>query len=139
MVCTEYHVPEHLQPHIDFITLTVHFDTKILPRNPRKENEKRTSKSTSGLGSSLSGSLPNLSFFGGSDIRNQLENCSNNVTPLCLRALYEIPFALPVTNPKNSHGIVEYTPQSHIGTDLYLVFGNYCKSLVPVITNIWRS
>ena len=27
--CTEYHIPEHIATHIDFITPTVHFDTKI--------------------------------------------------------------------------------------------------------------
>ena len=140
VACTRYHVPEHVQAHIDFITPTVHFDTKILPpQPPRKGKEKRTGKSTPGLGSSLSGSLPKLSFFGGGGILNQLEDCSNNVTPLCLRVLYGIPFALPITNPQNSYGIVEYTPQSYIGTDLDLFFSNYSKFQVqkrPILDSI---
>ncbi len=36
--CDAYYVPQHIQPHVDFITPTVHFDTRI----PKKK-EKRTS------------------------------------------------------------------------------------------------
>lgn len=32
--CSDYSVPGHIQPHIDFITPTVHFDTKIPQARP---------------------------------------------------------------------------------------------------------
>ena len=45
-------------------------------------------------------------------------------TPQCLRALYEIP--VPTTNLQtNPLGIVEYTPQSYLQSDLDLFFQTY--------------
>jgi len=32
--CSEYSIPEYVQPHVDFITPTVHFDTKIPQAKP---------------------------------------------------------------------------------------------------------
>ena len=42
VACEEYSIPEQIQQHVDFITPTVHFDTKIAPqkkRRPMRENE----------------------------------------------------------------------------------------------------
>ena len=36
--CSEYSVPEHVRPHLDFITPTVHFDTRVpQSRLPKRE------------------------------------------------------------------------------------------------------
>lgn len=48
---------------------------------------------------------------------SQLVNCSQYITPDCLRALYLIPPV--ITNiQKNPLGIVEYTPQAYVQSDL---------------------
>lgn len=35
--CSQYSVPEYVQPHVDFITPTVHFDTKVPQVKPLKK------------------------------------------------------------------------------------------------------
>lgn len=47
--CSEYSLPEYVQPHVDFITPTVHFDTKIPQAKPlpkREFDETRLEKRT---------------------------------------------------------------------------------------------
>ena len=138
VACTDYHLPQHLQSHIDFITPTVHFDAKLLP--PVGDSEANPlARRTGTLGAPGSGSLPKLLPTNPLDIINELEDCSNNITPDCLRALYGIPLAPVLTNPSNSYGIVEYTPQSYVGSDLDLFFSNYSRNQVqkrPILDSI---
>jgi tripeptidyl-peptidase-1 len=74
-------------------------------------------------------------------IYNNLTDCSNNITPTCLRALYGIP-ALPSnmrTHLNNSFGIVQYTPQNYVASDLDLFFSNYSKNQVqtrPILHSV---
>lgn len=138
VACTEYYLPEHLHPHIDFITPTVHFDAKLLPPVGHSDADP-LAKRASTLGASGSGFSPKLVPINPLDIINELEDCSNNITPDCLRALYGIPLAPILTNPANSYGIVEYTPQSYIGSDLDLFFSNYSRNQVqrrPILDSI---
>ena len=139
--CSSYHVPEHVTPHVDFITPTVHFDAKI-PQAAIKNVDKRASATTAaagppvkthaalGIGSPNSGSLPkkgtNIDIKG---IIDELKNCNTLITPNCLRALYLFPPGL-TANPKNSYGIVEYTPQAYLQGDLDLFFANFSKNQV---------
>lgn len=58
--------------------------------------------------------------------------------PICLRALYEFP-SLKSANPKNSYGIVEYTPQAYVPSDLDLFFRNFSRKQVgerPILDSI---
>ena len=137
--CSSYHIPEHVVPHIDFITPTVHFDTKI-PQAVAKDVEKRAPSTTAaaghpvkthaalGLGAPTSGSLPkkgaNIDIKG---LIDELKNCNQFITPNCLRALYLFPPGL-TANPKNSYGIVEYTPQAYLQGDLDLFFANFSRN-----------
>ncbi|KAL8687051.1 MAG: hypothetical protein Q9218_006668, partial [Villophora microphyllina] len=139
--CSSYHVPEHVAPHIDFITPGVNFDTKV-PHAVAKPAEKRAPSTTAaagppvkthaalGIGAPGSGSLPkkgaNINIKG---ILDQLEHCNEHITPNCLRALYLFPPGLSA-NPKNSYGIVEYTPQAYVQGDLDLFFANFSKNQV---------
>ena len=151
VACSEYHVPEHVRHHVDFITPTVHFDAKLSP--PSDETNKKIKragpKSEVGtnvipgtavkLGAPGSGSLPKK----GADIDitgilDQLSNCSKRIVPNCLRALYKIPpvFTSKQTNP---YGIVEYTPQAYLQGDLDLFFANFSKNQVqrtPIFDSI---
>ncbi|MCJ1254406.1 hypothetical protein MMC24_002221 [Lignoscripta atroalba] len=153
VACSEYHVPAHIRPHVDFITPTVHFDAKIAP--PRDEHNykmKRDAppgvaavgtpvvpKTGTKVGSPGSGSLPKpgpqIDIKG---ILDELRNCNVRITPNCLRALYLIPPGL-TANPANSYGIVEYTPQAFLQGDLDLFFANFSRRQVqrtPIINSI---
>ena len=151
VACNEYHVPENVRQHIDFITPTVHFDAKLSP--PKDEHNKKIKRgppsgaghpTTNGVAKAIgdpgSASLPkegaHVNIFGfGSD----LSNCDVNITPDCLRALYKLPPRSLTSNPKNSYGIVEYTPQAYLQGDLDLFFANFSKNQVqrtPIFDSI---
>ena len=126
--CDQYHIPEHVKPHVDFITPTVHFDTKIPhsweeKRAPKPDIVERQATSTGAEGHPVATKAavkeitnPNNGFHpkeGASlglleDIITELENCHEFIVPECLRALYLFPPGF-TANPKNSYGIVEYT------------------------------
>ncbi|MCJ1419206.1 hypothetical protein MMC32_005559 [Xylographa parallela] len=150
--CTEYHVPEHVKQHVDFITPTVHFDAKLSPPKDKVNPKIKRSAPTAAAGTNVSpgkaktigspgsASLPKL---GAADINifgfgADLSTCDEFITPDCLRALYKIPPVL-TSNPKNSYGIVEYTPQAFLQSDLNLFFANFSKFQVqktPIFDSI---
>ncbi|KAI4180002.1 MAG: hypothetical protein L6R41_007522, partial [Letrouitia leprolyta] len=148
--CSSYHVPEHVAPHVDFITPTVHFDAKI-PQAVVKDVEKRAPSTTAaaghpvkteaalGVGAPTSGSLPKKgALINIKGIIDELKNCNKFITPNCLRALYLFPPGL-TANPANSYGIVEYTPQAYLQGDLDLFFANFSKNQVqrtPILNSI---
>ena len=89
------------------------------------------------VGLPTSGSLPKLGGEIGT-LLNQLENCDVQITPDCLRALYQFPPNF-VAAPGNSFGIVEYTPQSYLPSDLDLFFANFSSRMVgqrPILDSI---
>ena len=146
--CTEYFVPPNIRPHIDFITPTVHFDTKI-------SSSKRQGQQKSGralykaaidvpveaevafkVGSSKSGSHLKKGPEVAIDLVNDdLAECHTRITPQCLRELYQFGPGISA-NPQNSYGIVEYTPQTYIQEDLNLFFDKFSanqKQRTPIL------
>ncbi|PWN34625.1 subtilisin-like protein [Meira miltonrushii] len=126
-VAQSYSLPAHIRQHIDFVTPTLHFDARL----HRRDNDRDTiARTRIDLGSPNGPSVPKkLDVYNPANILNELEQCDQYITLICLRALYGVP-ALPSftpTNPKNSFGIVEYTPQAYLGSDLDLFFANYSK------------
>lgn len=119
-VAEAYSLPSHIRPHIDFITPTLHFDTK-LKRTKRGEDEKdnvlikRNHGSTKiKIGAPNAPSLPKYDpGVHPINIIGELSQYDEYITPDCLRTLYGLPVlpALTPTNSKNSLGIVEYSPQ----------------------------
>ncbi|KAI4274946.1 MAG: hypothetical protein LQ337_003552 [Flavoplaca oasis] len=152
--CSEYRIPEHVAPHVDFITPTVHFDAKV-PQAVAKPVEKRAPTSTAaigrpvqtkaalGVGAPTSGSLPKKGATLSrqtiiDELKAELQNCNRFITPNCLRALYQFPPG-STANPENSYGIVEYTPQAYLQSDLDLFFANFSKNQVqrtPTLNSI---
>ena len=155
--CNGYSVPAHVKQHVDFITPTVHFAKRIgLPRSEdvakakaKKKRDGPTSTAAVGspvqtklaekIGSPISGSLPkpggDIDIFGFLD---SLKNCDTRITPNCLRALYLFPPGFSA-NPGNSLGVVEYTPQAYLQTDLDLFFRNFSRPQVgtsPILDSI---
>ncbi|MCJ1227495.1 hypothetical protein MMC12_004151 [Toensbergia leucococca] len=151
VACDGYHVPEHVSQHVDFITPTVHFDAKIAPPpdhlNPKMKRADPSAAAgvpvKGGVGKSIgspgSGSIPKSGGEINIDsIIDQLEDCDVHITPNCLRALYEFPPGI-TANPKNSYGIVEYTPQAYLQSDLNLFFANFSRFQVqktPIFDSI---
>lgn len=144
VACEKYHVPEHLAQHIDIITPSVHFDQRIghdrsnqrkdVPgekmdelRKRSAELQKRQTPVTGIVGSPLDGSNPKQ----GHQIDNammSLDQCDSMITPGCLRALYNIPQGSKA-NSNNTLGIVEYTPQAFLQSDLDMYFKEFSPGM----------
>ena len=114
--CDSYHIPEHLQPHVDFVTPTVHFDTKIAQAK-EKRAPPPTATAAAGVPVKTKAALEITNPYNGfqpkkgADVNimgllDELKNCNTLITPNCLRALYRFPPGF-TANPKNSYGIVE--------------------------------
>lgn len=149
--CTEYHVPEHVSQHIDFIIPSVVFDVKVVQSKDEiaRKIKRVPLKAAMGvpikpeialtIGAPDSASLPKAGpMLNFTSVLNGLKTCESYITPDCLRSLYEF---LPGTsaNPKNSYGVVEYTPQVYLQADLELFFANFSTNQVqrtPTLASI---
>ncbi|QIW97935.1 hypothetical protein AMS68_003453 [Peltaster fructicola] len=130
VACEQYSLPANIKDkHVDLVWPTVHFDTKLM----KKSDESLAKRGHPTLGSPNSGSLPKLGqWLGGiGNVIQELSDCDKQITPWCLRVLYGLPpNQLLKTNPKNSYGIVEYTPQAYRPEDLDLFFSNFSTQQV---------
>lgn len=98
-----YHVPEHLQPHIDYITPGV----KLTPVVKRTVKTKRGTPYAAKAPIHVSVDVDNqIITAADASLPPALQNCSTNVTPACIRALYGIPDA-PKAVPGNSLGLYQ--------------------------------
>ncbi|KUI73074.1 Aorsin [Cytospora mali] len=151
IACDSYHIPEHLVEHIDIITPTVHFDQSIgkgrknhhmeiseetmteLRKRPA-DLQKRQRPEHGIVGSPNDGSNPKQ----GANLENalmDLSQCDTMITPACLRALYKTPEGtLAASN--NTLGIVEYTPQAFLQTDLDMYFRDFQSGLEGKSPNV---
>jgi tripeptidyl-peptidase-1 len=99
-----YHLPAHIAPHVDLVTPTVHFNAIISRAAEPSHLEIR------GPGSAVKLGKPDERFNVPkttgviSKIFNQLDKCDQMITPLCLRALYDLVYT-PVAAENNSYGI----------------------------------
>ena len=137
IACDEYSVPQDLSEFIDLIMPTVHFDTKIV------EDPKRRSKRDLNPGAPGNGFLPKK----GPTIKGpgadpdaaqpfSLSTCNTQITPDCLRALYSFSNG---TLAKSSYGIVEYTPQAYLQSDLNLFYSNLAREIPSGTAPIFDS
>lgn len=138
VACEEYSIPAALREKVDFVTPTLHFDAKLKARDPSAKKRSGPAHDVS-PGKPGSGSLPKLGeYLPKSSIITQLQNCDTMITPDCLRALYKFPPGI-TANKKNSYGIVEYTPQAYVPSDLDLFFKNFSTKQVgnrPILDSI---
>ncbi|KAF8856879.1 putative protease S8 tripeptidyl peptidase I [Acephala macrosclerotiorum] len=121
----KYHVPEHLASHIDYITPGIKL-TPVVKRTVKHSVEKRHA-----VKAPVHLSVPAESeaiSAAAAALPPALQNCSTNITPDCIRALYGIP-ANPVAVPGNSLGL--YQQGSYFAeSDVNLFFEKYA-SYVP--------
>lgn len=128
VACEVYHLPEHVSSRVDFVLPSVQFDTK----HGRRDTN---------IGPPIKVGTPGSGFYGPTstgfldNIFTDLEHCDNVTTPACLRALYGLYYE-PQATDKNSYGIVEYTPQTFIESDLQLFAKNYSQDLIGKSPNL---
>lgn len=142
VACQEYSIPQELSQHVDLIMPTVHFDTKIVA-DPSKPKQKRDIPDKLKLGKPGNGFLPKKGpTIKGPGISPEaaqpfaLTTCNTQITPDCLRALYNLPNG---TLAKSSYGIVEYTPQAFLQSDLNLFYSNLAREIPSGTAPIFDS
>lgn len=102
-----YHLPEHVQQHVDFVTPSVHFDTKLTRRSGDQGAAQARGIGHPGIGIATPETGGTVSGVNG-----ELDECNEYITPICLRTLYDL-FYTPVATNKNSYGIGQSTfPQN---------------------------
>lgn len=119
-----YHVPEHLQGHIDYITPGV----KLTPVVKRHTKVKRASHLTHMMPETKAWSLDGKEHSvppKAMGLSPDVQGCGYNMTPTCIKAMYKIPDATSAVNG-NSLGLYEqgdYFAKSDV--DLF------CKEYAP--------
>ncbi|KAH8688998.1 putative protease S8 tripeptidyl peptidase I [Talaromyces proteolyticus] len=101
--CDEYHVSSDIRHHIDFITPTIGLDTasgfSLGPRNPKLE---KRAKANLAHGSEMELAVKNPQSI-------KEASCSDNVTPQCIKDLYQISSpSANTTQTGNDLGLYEY-------------------------------
>ncbi|KAF4634822.1 hypothetical protein G7Y89_g3271 [Cudoniella acicularis] len=131
--CDEYYLPTHVSSHVDFIKPGVKLSAPL----KRRQMEKR-----SGVWGPPRGN-PRLPHFkppyypgwnmppGADSLPVDLQNCGVNITPTCIKALYDIPPAY-LNQPENAMGLYE-TYDAFSQQDISLFFENFAKN-VPANT-----
>lgn len=142
VACERYHVPERVSRYVDIILPSVHFDQPL--GDPHGKRSTPEHESASALKRSLvnelrpepvarteNGTIDSLPKKGRAapNILSQLTSCDTAITPACLRALYAMPPGT-LRSPNNSLGVVQYTPQAYLQTDLDLFFSEFQPELV---------
>ena len=124
---------------------TVHFDTKIVS-SPEGDKKKRDipdnlqpgNPNNNGFlpkkGKTIAG--PGISPEAAGAAPFALTTCNTQITPDCLRALYNLPNG---TLAKSSYGIVEYTPQAYLQSDLNLFYTNLAREIPSGTAPIFDS
>lgn len=121
--CDQYHVPESIQEHIDFISPTIGFDVNSVPALKKRSLTKRSHKPhwQGGLAGKPAVSKP-MTWWP-SDI-DSLSNCSGLVTPACIKALDSIPQRNEAVFEGNDLGVYEFGDH-YDQEDLNLFFAKY--------------
>ncbi|KAF4963087.1 hypothetical protein F66182_18143, partial [Fusarium sp. NRRL 66182] len=103
--CDEYHLPEHIAQHVDYITPGIKM-TQAVKRTLKKEKRAiKAGASRTSIHAPIHDFAPEHGHSGGSD--SDLANCSYNITAPCIRALYGLPKPTNKPNPNNALGLYE--------------------------------
>lgn len=92
--CEEYHVPEHLASHIDYITPGVALSSNMIKSHVKREWPHHRGPSFKPPGPhrwNPHNQPPWHQPPGAGELPADLRGCAVNITPTCLRALYGIP------------------------------------------------
>lgn len=121
--CDSYHLPKHIQKHVDYITPGVKLLAPVSKRGLQKRGFGLTN---SDHGVSIPRKFVPSNAADILSIVTELTTCDQLITPVCIQALYGIPPTLPETkaNPSNSLGIFE-EGDYYAQEDLDLFFANF--------------
>lgn len=133
--CNEYHLPKHVQEHVDYVTPGLKGTMMDLrPRSWRRSaSGKRSANGQAGSRrrpqSSRRRAMPDLSGYTNS---SELATCDKVITPACIQALYDFKAPSPnaTVSSNNSLGVFEEGDYYAIG-DLNEFFTKY----TPYIPN----
>ncbi|KAH8811080.1 putative protease S8 tripeptidyl peptidase I [Xylogone sp. PMI_703] len=122
--CNEYHLPQHIQEHVEFITPAVSFEKIQNNHELKRKRDQQTRYSSGALHPIVKPATQMRTFAAGTEIP-----CYVAVTPECIRQLYQIPKGT-TAQPGNEIGVFEngdYYDQA----DLDLTF----QVIAPYIPN----
>jgi tripeptidyl-peptidase-1 len=122
IACEEYYLPEHVVPHVDLVTPTIDFSAVIGKRTGQNSEPARN------VGQPGVGITPKKAGLV-SNVKAEIATCDQQITPNCLRALYNLVYT-PVATSRNSFGIVEYTPQAYLQSDINMFATQFSPSLL---------
>lgn len=131
--CDEYYLPTHVSNHIDFIKPGVKLSAPLKKRSI----EKRGGISGPPRGPTRLPHFKPPNYPGwhmpppAYGLPPDLQNCGVNITPTCIKALYDIP-AATLNQPENEMGLFESYDAFAQG-DISLFFENFAKN-VPAKT-----
>ena len=128
--CEEYHLPNHVKRHIDFVIPTIGFDTNSTPG--LKKKQKRADEEST-IRKPLRYPAPDLHI----ENAESLANCDLAITPACVRALYGIPNKATAV-AGNDLGIYEEFDR-YDQKDLNLFFSNFAPKIPKGTSPILKS
>lgn len=96
--CDAYYLPEHVLPHVELVTPSIHFDAILNKRDDTTIPANRTNVGDPdvGLHAKTTGTVATL--------LTELKNCDQMITPICLRTLYGL-FHQPLAAAENSMAV----------------------------------
>lgn len=121
---------------MDIVLPSIHFDAKLSPPRAKRALDKKetngkippmsTSANVKSVGT-LVGSLPKQGAQVDTTAVPNTTTCDQIIVPDCLRLLYNFDEG---TLQESSYGIVEYTPQAYLPSDLDDFFSDFAPGLV---------
>ncbi|CZR58662.1 related to serine protease [Phialocephala subalpina] len=119
--CDEYYLPDHIRPHVDYITPGVKLSATL-----KKSKTKRSSTPHHKPGpfKKLPGHFSHwVPPTAAGTLPADLQDCGRNITPTCLKALYQIPNAT-IKDSVNQLGLYE-SGDIYSQEDLNSFFADY--------------
>lgn len=126
--CDEYYLPIHVSSHVDFIKPGVKLSAPMMKRQIEKRGGSGPSKGGHRPPHTKPPHYPGWTLPpGAGSLSPDLQNCGVNITPTCIKALYDLPTAT-LSQPENAMGLFEdYDAFSE--ADITLFFENFAKNV----------
>ncbi|KAJ5542482.1 Peptidase S8/S53 subtilisin/kexin/sedolisin [Penicillium sp. DV-2018c] len=119
--CEEYHVPEHIQHHIDYITPGVKL-SPIVKKSTKTKRASHLAKSKGSIASDTSSKAKAIPAKA-KNLPAELQTCGSDMTPACIKALYKLPDA---TKAKKGNSLGLYEQGDYFAkSDLDLYYKDY--------------
>lgn len=126
--CDEYYLPAHVSPHIDFIKPGVKLSAPLKKRNLAKRSELKELRQGHYRPHIDPPRYPDWQMPPSAHgLDPDLRSCGVNITPACIKSLYQIPTA-KFSSPENVMGLYETYDSFSVG-DIDLFFQNYAPNV----------